>query len=322
MRKRINTILPIALATILPGLSLYSTSALVSFEAIGFMLRWGAASVFLYVLWYLLWYMWALKSGQYKWRFIILLVLYLGMFVIGTSWFTFEEVNGLYKIYIVRTTLAAILFLAIQFALKKQQDISRLLLEKEQVQTENYKAQLRGLRAKVDPHFLFNSLNTLRSMVRQQHVNAEQFIISLSDFYRQTLKHDENTTLPLSEELAVLQSYLFVMKNRNEEGVRVNINVEESLFHLHLPTLALQIVVENCFKHNSMASKMPLQIEISNTDDAYIVVSNNIQPKIGDTAPSGYGLDLLNKRYELMNIPQGLIIQEEPDQFIVKLKLI
>jgi two-component system LytT family sensor kinase len=100
------------------------------------------------------------------------------------------------------------------------------------------------------------------------------------------------------------------------------LSIDESLHSFHLPTLALQVVVENCFKHNSMTSKMPLRIDVSNTDDHYIVVRNNIQPKIGGEDPSGYGLELLKKRYELMNIQKGVLVEETPDQFSVQLKLI
>ena len=159
-------------------------------------------------------------------------------------------------------------------------------------------------------------------MVRQQHSHAEEFIISLSDFYRQTLKNNENTSLPLAEELAVLESFLFLMKNRNEEAVRVEIDIDPNLMSMQLPSMALQVVTENCFKHNSMTSKNPLSIKISTTADHYIVVRNNIQAKLGSEDNSGYGLELLRKRYELMNIEKGLIIEKDSQTFKVKLKLI
>lgn len=243
--------------------------------------------------------------------------------IITIAYFVYlKDIEG-YKWYdTVRIFLPSILIIAVQYALRAQQNISRLQIEKEQMQTENYKAQLKAIQAKIDPHFLFNSLNTLRSMVRQQHDNSEKFIISLSDFYRQTLKYDEDTTLPLSEELTMLESYLFLMKSRNEDAVVIELDIDEKLHPFHLPTLALQLVVENCFKHNSMTSKKPLHIDIYNTEDYYIVVSNNIQPRISPQDSSGYGLKLLRKRYELMNIKQGLIIEQSPDLFTIKLKLI
>jgi LytS/YehU family sensor histidine kinase len=233
-----------------------------------------------------------------------------------------NEFDDSKKYNLFRIIFAIFVFLPIQYALKAQQNIARLQLEKEQLQTENYKAQLKVLRAQIDPHFLFNSLNTLRTMVRYQHSNSEHFIMSLSDFYRQILKHNENNTLPLYEELKVLQSYLFLMKSRNEEAISINLDIDPSLYHFHLPGLALQVLLENCFKHNSMTSKKPLLIEIKNTDEFYIMVKNNIQPKIGDNDSSGYGLELLKKRYALMKVQKGVIINKTPEYFSVKLKLL
>jgi LytS/YehU family sensor histidine kinase len=223
---------------------------------------------------------------------------------------------------LVRFALLSALFLLIQYALKAEQKLARLRLEKEQIQSENYRVQLKALRGQVDPHFLFNSLNTLRSMVRQQNANSEKFVMSLSDFYRQTLRHNKNTTLPLAEELQVLESYLFVMKSRNEDAILVHIDIDADLMDSHLPTLALQVVAENCFKHNSMTSILPLHIDIENIGEDYIRITNNLQPKIGETNPSGMGLDLLRKRYELMDVAQGIVIEHTPERFSVQLKLI
>ncbi len=322
MKSKINTILPIALAIILPGLSHYSNSGFILTDRIGFLGSWLMASVILYILWYFLWYLWDLQS-KYKRVWLILAFIGFVGIVAGTLYFFILKTNEKFNaFFFFRMLFASIIFLAIQYALKAQQNIARLQLEKEQMQTENYKVQLKALQAQIDPHFLFNSLNTLRSMVRQQHTHSEEFVMSLSDFYRQTLKHNDNSTLRLNQEMDVLKSYLFLMKSRNEEAIAVNISIDESVHQFHLPTLALQGVVENCFKHNSMTSKKPLHIEIKNTDDYYIEVTNNIQPKIGDDESSGLGLEMLSKRYELMKIQQGVIVHQTPEQFTVKLKLI
>ncbi|MEM6318772.1 MAG: histidine kinase [Bacteroidota bacterium] len=233
-----------------------------------------------------------------------------------------HNAEALSYLHLTRPLLGVALLLVIQYALKAQTNIANLRVEKEQIQTENYKAQLKVLQAKVDPHFLFNSLNTLRSMVRQGHQNSEKFILSLSDFYRQTLQYNENSTIQLSKELTVLKSYLFVMKSRNEAAVKVDINIDKSLHALFIPTLALQIVVENCFKHNSMTAKMPLRIEISNTADGYIEVKNNLQPKFGAVDSTGYGLDSLKKRYAFMGIAEGVLVEASARQFGVKLFLL
>lgn len=323
LKTTINTVLPIALAVLLPGLSLYTHTET---EYLGgqytFLSNWVVSSIFMYLVWYVLWFLWDIKANPGRWSLIFVMVTLLGVILCGMYFFALENEIQIKGLYVIRASLGVILFLAIQYALKTQESISKLLLEKEQIQTENYRAQLKVLQAQIDPHFLFNSLNTLRSMVRQQHSNSEKFILSLSDFYRQTLKHNQNTTLKLSEELTVLESYLFLMKSRNEEAIEVEMRIDEALHGKEIPTLALQVVVENCFKHNSMSSKRPLSIQIGNTKDGYILVRNNIQPKLGEEDSSGYGLSFLKKRYDLMDIQAGVVIQESDEEFSVKLKLI
>ncbi len=322
MKSKINTILPIALALVLPGMSLYSNPADDHLNQFGLLGSWLSSSILFYLIWYFLWFVWDWKHGVGKlWRALAVLAVFMTIHL-TSYWMGLQDLQNVKWSLFFRLLLAVILIAAIQYSLRAQQNIARLLLEKEQLQTENYKVQLKALRAKIDPHFLFNSMNTLRSMVRQHHVNSERFVMSLSDFYRQTLKHNEHTTLQLSEELAVLRSYLFLMKSRNEEAVYVNIDVDPGLYGRHLPTLALQVVVENCFKHNSMTSKMPLRIDVSSTKDFYIRVTNNLQPKIGKEGLSGQGLDLLRKRYELMKVDDGLVVEKMPDRFSVQLKLL
>ncbi len=318
----INHVLPVVLAIVLPGLSIYSNPGMVFANTYGYLLTWGITSTVLYYMWHLLWLVWDFHSGQKKWWFFIgLLILVLTLITISYLE-PLRENEAYFWFNLLRMLLAGILMLAIQSAIQAQQNISSLLLEKEQIQSEQYRAQLKALQAQVDPHFLFNSLNTLRSMVRQQHKRSEEFVMSLSDFYRKTLHYNEHPTLPLSEELRVMQSYLFVMKSRNEEAVEVALSIEEQLSGLHLPTLALQVVIENCFKHNSMTSKKPLQIKIFNTRDDRIVIHNNRQPRIVDQDSSGLGLNLLRKRYELLGVSDGLLVSETEQNFEVKLKLL
>ncbi|MEO0468684.1 MAG: histidine kinase [Bacteroidota bacterium] len=318
VKLTINTILPLALAVILPGLSLYSQLNALYPSRFGFAGTWFFASVALYVSWYVLWFLWR-PPATFRYRWLVVVAGSLLLFAMGTI---VSDSGQVFRPAIFRFILSVILFLAIQFALKAQQNIARLRLEKEQIQTEQYRFQLNALRTKVDPHFLFNSLNTLRSMIRQKHHNSEAFVMSLSDFYRQTLKHEGNVSLPLSEELSVLQSYLFVMQSRNEAAIELQIDEELKTEEAQLPTLALQIVLENCFKHNSMTSRKPLSISIKGVGDAYIEVKNNLQPKISVVDTSGVGLDLLRKRYELMKIEDGVLVEKTADHFMVKLKLI
>ncbi|MEL6672077.1 MAG: histidine kinase [Bacteroidota bacterium] len=319
--RRIHTLLPIALALILPGLSLYANATEIQIAPPRLVVGWFLASALLYGWWKLIWELWEFKSYPRKARLILLI----SVFIIFTAGFFYRlnvEATGQFnRYYFFRIALATIMFLAIQYAMRAQENIARLRLEKEQIQTEHYRTQLKAIRAQIDPHFLFNSLNTLRYLVRQGHAHAEPFVMSLSDFYRQTLNHQQSSCLPLSEELEVLSSYLFLMKSRNEEAVQVDIQVDPDLQASLIPTLALQTVVENCFKHNSMTAKKPLRISVRD-EQGYIVVKNNRQPKLRKPASSGFGLETLRKRYALMNIADGVQVEENEAFFSTKLKLI
>lgn len=317
MKIKIDIILPIILALVIPALRFYSFFEIAPLTDDSVFGAWFLSSMVLYCLWYFLWLLWDINQKNKKWYALVLFGIVLILMVLNIKLFDVNNDDG-----IIRMLAPIVLFTTIQYALKSQKNVSLLLLEKEQLQTENYKAQLKTLRAQVDPHFLFNSLNTLRSLIRQQHSGSEQFVLSLSDFYRQTLRHNENTIIPLSEELKVLQSYLYLMKSRIEKAVQIKLNIDESLLKHQIPTMALQMVIENCFKHNSMTSKNPLLIDITSTEDFYIRICNNIQAKIGDDNLTGMGLELLRKRYELMNIKQGLIFKHTTEQFCVLLKLI
>lgn len=322
MKLNIKNLLPIALALFLPGLNLFSNNSIEDVSSFDLYQKWFYASIVLYALWYILARVTRI-NGKYQIRNIVLVIVasvimvYLFM-VLGI----FKLNNAVKWIFIIKIISASILFLTIQYAMQASKNLMQLRLEKEQLQTENYKVQLEGLRSKIDPHFLYNSFNTLRSMIRQQDEKSEQFVLSLSDFYRQTLKYNESTTIKLCEEIKVLESYLFLMKNRNEEALHINIEIANEYFEHQILILALQTVVENCFKHNMMTSKQPLKIQIKSLPDYRIEISNNIQPKLFALTTSGYGLENLKKRYELLDINNGVEVQHNDNEFIVKLKLL
>ncbi|SHJ87955.1 sensor histidine kinase [Epilithonimonas mollis] len=321
MKKRIHIILPFALAIILPGLNFFSNS-----EASGkvpkyFAEKWLYGSIVMYILWYLLQ---ILSNIRKKHRNLIITgavttfsVLVYGLFAL----YIFKIPNTIKWVFIIKLFFAAILFFIIQFALKAKESISRLQLQNEQILIENYKVQLQELRTKVDPHFLFNSFNTLRTMIRNNHPSSEQFVMSLSNFYRLTLTLNKTSTTSLKEEIDVLKSYLFLIQTRNEGAIKVSIDIEESLLQKQIPVLSLQILAENCFKHNRTSSSHPLEIKIY-TENDYILVKNNRLPKLTVGEISGFGLENLMQRYALLKIPDGMIKNSNDESFEVKLKLI
>jgi sensor histidine kinase YesM len=324
MKLPIEKTLPIALCIVFPGLNAITTRGILDVNEVNslMLLRWAAVSTLLYMLWILLDFV---SKKAEKYRFLksiiaagVLVIIVYNIFLL-TPIFKNQNMKWM---FVFKYFIAVIPFLIIQYAFRANKKVAQLELEKQQIQTENYKVQLEALRTKADPHFLFNSLNTLRTMVRHKDPKSEQFILSLSDFYRQTLKYNEATVIKLIDEVKVLESYLFLMKNRNEDAIEININIAKELYEHQIPTLALQTVVENCFKHNMMTSKMPLYIDVSTNDNFEIEVKNNVQPRLTRYSSSGYGLENLRMRYELLNIKNGVIIEFSDSYFLVKLKLI
>lgn len=322
MKFKIKSLLPIALAVFLPLLGLLTNSEELSFRSSEFLSKWLFSSLVLYVLWYIIAYV-LNKNSKHRY-------LYAGIVVVGFtmlmnfifSLLIFKSPDIIIGTIVFRLMLVSALFIILQYALHANMKVAKLTVEKEQILAENYRVQLQELRQKVDPHFLFNSMNTLRTMIRNQHPQSEEFVLNLSGFYRQTLKFNNSSIVSLEEELEVLKSYLFLMQIRNEGKVIVDIDIDNGWGNYQIPTLSLQIIAENCFKHNQASSSHPLKISIFSADDFYIAIKNNLQPKLTQSTTSGYGLENIRKRYDLLGVKQGMIIEHTSDYFEVKLKLI
>ncbi|RBL90270.1 sensor histidine kinase [Chitinophaga flava] len=196
----------------------------------------------------------------------------------------------------------------------------RVSIELERTRMDNLAAQFELLRQQVNPHFLFNTLNTLKYMVEDKDENSVDFILKLSDFYRFTLENRKMDLIRFSEEMKILMAYLFLLKARFEEGIEVDIQVQESHEQSMIPPFTLQLLVENCIKHNIVALDKPLRIAIY-SDGNYIVVKNNIQPKMTPESSTGIGLDNINERYyHLLN--KNIVIAPDTETFVVKLPII
>lgn len=315
--------IPILLAVFLPGIGFFIADDNYA-TTVPLVYKWAYTSGSLFLLWNLLATSWRFENSYKQ---IVYLSISTPIFLVIASYISFSlglKENSDFDVKeLIRTAFLLLILLIIQYNRESQRKLDQLRIEKEQLSKENYKAQLQSLRRQIDPHFLFNSLNTLRSMVRQKHNNSENFVLNLSEFYRSTLNHHEKNTLALSEELSFLNSYLNLMKSRNEKAVQFDISEIDEKYKLHsLPSFALQNVVENCFKHNSMSSNKPLQIKIVSTSNGYIEISNNIQEKLTQISTTGTGLSLLKTRYKLLGENKGVVISKFDDIFQIKLKLI
>jgi two-component system LytT family sensor kinase len=185
------------------------------------------------------------------------------------------------------------------------------------LEKENIEANYEALKANLNPHFLFNSLNSLSNLV-DDNPKATEYISNLSDFLRYLLKNDEKELVELHEELEVLQKYIILQKLRFEEALIVNLDIIHPESYV-LPPLVLQILVENSIKHNEVSSEKPLIIEISN-DDQYIFIKNNKNTKLGVDS-TGVGLQNIIDRYKLFT-SLSVEIESTNDSFSVKVPVI
>jgi sensor histidine kinase YesM len=190
----------------------------------------------------------------------------------------------------------------------------------EELKRENLLAKYEALKNQVNPHFLFNNLNTLSGMVEQKSELATDFIKKLSDIYRYILDQNEKELVSINDELKFIEDYIFLSKMRFGEGLIFNSCITNGQ-NIQVIPIGLQILVENAIKHNIISDDMPLKIEME-IEDGFIMVKNNLQKK--KTINSGkepLGLENLKKRYAYLSGSTVEIIESD-GKFIVKLPII
>ena len=192
-------------------------------------------------------------------------------------------------------------------------------IELERTHAVNLGAQYELLKQQVNPHFLFNSLNTLKSMVEIQDPQSADFILKLSDFYRFTLESRKMDLIPLREELQILDSYVYLLKARFEDGFILHNNVDPQQYDSAIPPFTLQLLIENCIKHNVVSLDKPLEIKLY-TENDFLVIENQIQLKRG-VLSTGVGLDNINQRFMHL-VHKEIEIDKTETIFKVKIPLI
>lgn len=170
------------------------------------------------------------------------------------------------------------------------------LAEVEKYKKESVEAQLENLKSQVNPHFLFNNLSVLSSLVYKDQDKAVDFINQFSKVYRYILDHKSKELIELETELKFIESYCYLLKIRFGEGIKFNINIPDEKKRLMLPPMALQLLIENTIKHNETSSDMPLFVDIFTNDD-YLIVSNNLQVRKLNEESSRTGLKNIMSRY-------------------------
>ena len=195
----------------------------------------------------------------------------------------------------------------------------RIVVENEELRTESVRHQYESLKNQLNPHMLFNSLNTLQSLIRESPPKALDYTQELSQVLRYTLQGDDRQSVTLAEEMQFARAYIYLMKMRYEENLRFRIDIDERMAGLQLPPMSVQLLLENAIKHNEISNRNPLTITIR-TEGAALLVCNRIQPKRLTPAGPGIGLDNLAKRYRLL-WQQEIQISTSDGMFCVRLPL-
>ncbi|GAB4014276.1 hypothetical protein GCM10028808_36260 [Spirosoma migulaei] len=287
-----------------------------------------------------------------------------GLFLLAYTWFfirfrpfgsqlTYQTVPSVFTFDLVAIVLLIGIY-ETSYSLSRWQQYQ---MNKEKLKKENLRGQLQGLRSQVSPHFLFNSLNSLSSLIAEEPQRAEQFVNQMARVYRYMLQTNRrpnspvkadrqaNTLLPgylfgvgsaegedgdeltvLEAELAFIDSYFHLLKTRHGDGLHLNLQIDDHYRSYRLPPLTLQLLVENAVKHNVILASRPLCIDIMTTERGYLLVRNNLQKKTSRSGPvllesTQVGLTNIQAKYELLACPAPTI-ETGPDYFTVTLPLL
>ncbi|MEG1607648.1 MAG: histidine kinase [Mucinivorans sp.] len=204
----------------------------------------------------------------------------------------------------------------IHLGLKQQ----HMAIENQQLRTESLRNQYEVLKNQLNPHMLFNSLNTLQALIRDEPIKAQQYTQELSNVLRYTLSGNCSRTVTLSQEMDFVEAYIYLLKMRYQENIRFQIDIQECYCDYLLPPMSVQLLIENAVKHNEISARRPLTITIT-TPQQQVVVQNAIQSKRTKTTGTAIGLSNLEARYKLL-FHKPIECSVENDTFCVKLPLI
>lgn len=202
-------------------------------------------------------------------------------------------------------------------------DLVRLYKREEELERANAEAKYQALQSQLNPHFLFNNLNTLISEIEYSPKEAIEFTRNLSDTYRYILLCQDKRTVQIYEEMEFINKYIELHKVRLGNCIEINARIDETLLDTPVPPLTMQLLVENIIKHNVINTAKPITIDIYSeyeNNRSWICVSNVIRPKQGVTT-SGKGLENLTQRYRML-CSKDIIIENSQKTFTVKLPVI
>ncbi|MCB0663490.1 MAG: histidine kinase, partial [Saprospiraceae bacterium] len=194
---------------------------------------------------------------------------------------------------------------------------SRIHREAE-MKKEKIESQFEALKSQINPHFLFNSFNTLMTVIDENPGKAMDYVQALSDFYRSIVQYREKEIIPMTEELEIVENYGYLLSQRYGDNLEIEFDIKDT--NGFLVPLSLQMLVENAVKHNVISKSKPLRISIQQ-ENGFIVVSNPLQLKLTPEPSTQYGLDSIAKRYVYLT-SKKMLLEKTETHFIVRLPII
>lgn len=271
------------------------------------------------------------KKPQLKLRFYIcsyitaymawLLVLGLYSWITGEPWEGLRDPDKAIYLTMLSMTILNTLVIVLQSSTILQHRKANSEIENLQLKASASEVSNLLLRQQIHPHFLFNSLNTIKSLYKKDILQGEEYLVHLANFLRVSLSNQHTKTTLVINEVDFCLDYLKMQSIRFDKALNYKIDISPSVASkMYLPFFSLQPLVENVIKHNDLTEQRPIYIQIAE-NDGYITVSNNIQPKSFKELSTGIGLANLSERYRLLG-EENIKISSEEKTFKVRIKLL
>ena len=223
--------------------------------------------------------------------------------------------TSMFVISLIITFMISSIYASVAFFIEWKEN----LLRTQALEKANLEARYDTLKNQVNPHFLFNSLNTLLMLVNDNPV-ASRYVESISEIMRYMLQSRDKEAVLLRDELTIAREYVYIQQNRFGDKLKVEIDVPEQYYHYAIPPLALQMLLENTLKHNVVSKEHPLFVKVYVSPDKYLVVENNLKSKIDKEPSTGVGLENIRSRY-LYLTGKDILVKMGEGKFVVMLPL-
>ncbi|MCI4667190.1 MAG: histidine kinase [Bacteroidia bacterium] len=249
---------------------------------------------------------------------LLVVLMYMIVFIWGRGYTVDQFLGSLLEtlwITMLITAVVTLLLHAREFLFHWREAALRV----EKLKNEQINSRFASLKAQLNPHFLFNSLNALTALVYKDADQAALFIKKLSEMYRYILEYVDEEVVSLEKELECMDAYVFLLKIRHGEQLVFEVNIKDK--ESYVPPLSLQMLLENATKHNIISRKHALKIEVFTTEQGYLVVRNSYNPKGKSDYSLGKGLKNIKARYELLT-DQEVYIKHDDSYFEVGLPLL